>query len=60
MPPRLDWYEHPDAHHEIADLIRWLDDNGWLRGLDEALSVLRQPWHYSAEREQMISERRAA
>lgn len=54
----LDWYETEDAHDEIADVIAWLADTGQLGGVDEAIHVCRKPWHYSAEREQMIRERR--
>lgn len=55
------WYQQSDAHDQIADLIAWLDAQGRLGRLDEALHIMRQPWHYTTERNDMLStERRAA
>lgn len=57
----LAWYEQPDAHDQIAELIAWLADNGQLGGVDEALHICREPWHYETERNDMLgAERRAA
>ncbi len=56
----LDWYEQPDAHDQIADLIDWMLDNGEITGLDEARYVMRKPWKYSTDRNQMLSEQRQA
>lgn len=54
-PP--EWYEGDAGRDEIADLIRWLDDTCQLRGISDVIHIVEKPWHYSAEREQMIRAR---
>lgn len=51
------WYTDPA---EVAALLRWLDDRCELRGVDDAIHVVEEPWSYTAEREQMVAEERHA
>ena len=46
-----DWWEDRD---EIVALLRWLDETGALRDVDEAIYVVEKPWKYSEEREDMV------
>lgn len=47
-----EWY---DDHNQIAAVVQWMFDEGYITTVPEAVHVIDEPWKYEDERALMLA-----